>query len=55
MGYTLVRLAQRFERLEYRADWGAQFHKVEIVGTPGQGVPVGLFEANRDGNEEGGT
>jgi cytochrome P450 len=47
MAYVMVRLAQRFERVEYRGNWRAQFHKVEIVGTPGQGVKVALFEAGR--------
>ncbi|KAK4151027.1 cytochrome P450 [Chaetomidium leptoderma] len=50
MAFTLVRLLQRYERLEYRGDWHAQFHKAEIVGAPGHGVPVALFEAE-DGEE----
>ena len=45
MAYVMVRLAQRFERVEYRGNWREQFHKVEIVGTPGQGVKVALYEA----------
>jgi cytochrome P450 len=45
MAYVMVRLLQRFERLEGRDDWGKQFHKVEIVGTPGRGVKVALFES----------
>jgi cytochrome P450 len=46
MAYVMVRMAQRFERVEYRGNWEEQFHKVEIVGTPGQAVKVALFEAN---------
>ncbi|KAK3297594.1 cytochrome P450 [Chaetomium fimeti] len=46
MAFTLVRLLQKYERLEYRGDWHAQFHKAEIVGAPGHGVPVAFFEAD---------
>jgi cytochrome P450 len=52
MAYVIVRLAQRFERVEYRGKWESQFHKVEIVGTPGQAVKVALFEANGEGISE---
>ncbi|KAH6621104.1 cytochrome P450 [Chaetomium sp. MPI-SDFR-AT-0129] len=45
MAFTLVRLLQKYERLEYRGDWHGQFHKAEIVGAPGHGVPVAFFEA----------
>ncbi|KAK4241393.1 cytochrome P450 [Achaetomium macrosporum] len=45
MAFTLVRLLQKYQRLEYRGDWYAQFHKAEIVGAPGHGVPVAFFEA----------
>ncbi|KXX82803.1 Cytochrome P450 52A1 [Madurella mycetomatis] len=45
MALTLVRLLQKYRRLEYRGDWHAQFHKAEIVGAPGHGVPVAFFEA----------
>ncbi|PHH65087.1 hypothetical protein CDD81_3485 [Ophiocordyceps australis] len=44
MAYTLVRLCQKYERVEYRGDWAAQFHKAEVVGCPGQGVPVAFYE-----------
>lgn len=43
IGFTIVRILQRFERLEYVGDWEKQFHKAEIVGTPGRGVNVRLF------------
>lgn len=42
---AVVRLLQKYERLEYRGDWDAQFHRAEIVGAPGHGVPVAFFEA----------
>lgn len=45
MAFFLVRLLQKYERLEYRGDWHAQYHKAEIVGAPGHGVPVALYEA----------
>jgi len=41
---AVVRLLQKYERVEYRGDWAAQFHKAEIVGCPGHGVPVAFFE-----------
>ncbi|PHH78422.1 hypothetical protein CDD80_6927 [Ophiocordyceps camponoti-rufipedis] len=44
MAFILVRLLQRFDRLEYRGDWSAQYHKTDIVGCPGQGVPVAFYE-----------
>jgi cytochrome P450 len=48
LAYVLVRLVQRFERVEYRGDWAAQYHKVDLVGVPGQGVPIALWEAKRE-------
>jgi hypothetical protein len=42
----VVRLLQRYERIEYRGAWSEQFLKAEIVGTPGHGVPIALFEAS---------
>ncbi|KAH0495726.1 hypothetical protein TgHK011_009257 [Trichoderma gracile] len=47
MAFTLVRLLQRFERIEYRGDWAAQYLKADIVGCPGLGVPIALYEAKR--------
>ncbi|KYK56406.1 cytochrome P450 alkane hydroxylase [Drechmeria coniospora] len=44
MAFMMVRLAQKYDRVEYRGDWSAQFHKAEIVGRPGHGVPIALFE-----------
>lgn len=45
MAYCMVRLLQKFDRVEYRGDWHAQCHKAEIVGCPGDGVPVAFHEA----------
>lgn len=49
MAYCMVRLLQKYERLEYRGDWHAQFHKAEIVGAPGHGVPIAFHEAPKGG------
>ncbi|KAL7947325.1 cytochrome P450 [Trichoderma barbatum] len=49
MAFTLVRLLQRYERIEYRGDWAAQYLKADIVGCPGQGVPIALYEAKKRG------
>ncbi|KAK6859542.1 Cytochrome P450 52A13 [Apiospora arundinis] len=45
MAYVVVRLLQKYERIEYVGDWNAQFHEPEIVGKPGQEVKVRLYEA----------
>jgi len=39
-----VRLAQRFERVEYRGDWASQATRADIIATPAFGIPVALFE-----------
>ncbi|KAK3946112.1 cytochrome P450 [Diplogelasinospora grovesii] len=46
MAFTMVRLLQKYDRLEYRGDWRAQYHRAEIVGAPGHGVPVAWHEAD---------
>lgn len=51
IGFTMVRIAQRFERVEYEARWEEQFHKAEIVGTPGKGVHVRLFTPEGEGEK----
>ncbi|KAK8122978.1 cytochrome P450 [Apiospora sp. TS-2023a] len=45
MAYVVVRLLQKYDKIEYVGDWNAQFHEPEIVGKPGQGVKVRLYEA----------
>ncbi|KAL5002428.1 cytochrome P450 [Aspergillus recurvatus] len=45
MGYTIVRILQRYERIEYVGEWERQLHKSEIVGTPGMGVRLRMYEA----------
>lgn len=44
---TVVRILQKYDRVEYRGDWYAQYHKAEIVGCPGDGVPVAFHEAEK--------
>jgi cytochrome P450 len=46
MAYVMARILQRYERITSRDDASKQFHKVEIVGTPGMGVKIALYEAN---------
>ncbi|KAI0025423.1 cytochrome P450 monooxygenase CYP539B5 [Xylariomycetidae sp. FL0641] len=45
MAYCMVRILQKYDRLEYRGDWHAQKHVAEIVGKPCDGVKVALYEA----------
>jgi hypothetical protein len=47
MAYVLVRLVQKFERLESRDDYEAQFLKIEIAGRPGRNVKIALFESEQ--------
>ncbi|KAL2206425.1 cytochrome P450 [Sarocladium strictum] len=47
LAFVLVRLSQKYERVEYQGDWDAQFIKTDIVGKPGQGVPVAFFEPGK--------
>lgn len=46
MAFCLVRLAQKFERLEYRGDWHAQTLRADIIGTPALDVPVAFYQAS---------
>lgn len=40
----VVRLAQQYERIEYRGDWAAQKLQVDLIGTPALGVPMALYK-----------
>lgn len=44
LSILVVRLAQRFESIEYRGDWAAQRLRADIIGTPALGVHVALYE-----------
>lgn len=39
----MARILQRYESISSRDDASRQFHKVEIVGTPGRGVKYCAF------------
>ncbi|KAL7627839.1 hypothetical protein AAE478_002034 [Parahypoxylon ruwenzoriense] len=54
MAYCMVRILQKYDRLEYRGDWHAQLHEAEVVGKPSQGVRVALYEecVKGDGDSE---
>ena len=51
MGYTIVRLLQRFEKVEsfmHQIDGGHPCMKAEIVLQPGDGVRVGFWENSNE-------
>lgn len=51
MGYTLVRVLQRFERVEglmAEVDGGVPLMRTEIVLQPAQGVVAGFYERERE-------
>lgn len=51
MSYVLVRLFQRFSRIDshmYKLDGGKPRLKTDVVLSPGQGVHVALWEANKE-------
>ena len=55
MGYTIVRLLQRYERVENfmgPVDGGKPCLKAEIVLQPGQGVRVGFFPVVKEKSEK---
>ncbi|KAI1201463.1 cytochrome P450 [Nemania serpens] len=45
MAYCLVRLLQKYDRVEYRGDWHAQQDKSDVITRPAFGVPVAFYEA----------
>lgn len=44
----VIRLLQKYERIEYVGDWAAQYHVPELVGRPGQGVHLRFFKDASD-------
>ncbi|KAL1968158.1 hypothetical protein VTN77DRAFT_2289 [Rasamsonia byssochlamydoides] len=52
IAYTIVRILQRYERVEYVGEWEEQFLKAEIVGTPGRGVNVRMYLAGDEKSEQ---
>ncbi|KAI1189022.1 cytochrome P450 [Nemania serpens] len=47
MAYCLVRLLQKYDRMEYRGDWHAQQDKSDVITRPAFGVPVAFYEATK--------
>ncbi|KAG6157208.1 hypothetical protein E4U37_007719 [Claviceps purpurea] len=45
LNFALTEMAFKYRRIEYRGDWNAQYHKAEVVGCPGQGVPMAFYKA----------
>lgn len=45
---SVVRLAQQYERIEYRGDLAAQKLQVDLVGTPALGVPMALYKPGEE-------
>ncbi|KAJ2976265.1 hypothetical protein NUW58_g8131 [Xylaria curta] len=45
MAYCIVRMLQKYDRIEYRGDWHAQRDKTDVVSRPAFGVPVAFYEA----------
>lgn len=46
MAYCMVKILQKYDRIEYRGDWYAQKHETEVVGKPSQGVKIAMYEEN---------
>jgi hypothetical protein len=44
----VVRLAQQYERIEYRGDWAAQKLQVDLIGTPALGAPMALYKPGEE-------
>ncbi|KAI1295796.1 cytochrome P450 monooxygenase CYP539B5 [Xylaria venustula] len=48
MAYCVVRMLQRYDRIEYRGDWHAQQDNAAVVSRPAFGVPVAFYEATKE-------
>ncbi|PON26009.1 cytochrome P450 [Trichoderma gamsii] len=48
MAFCLVRLAQQYEKIEYRGDWTAQKLQVDLIGTPALGVSLALYKPGEE-------
>lgn len=40
----VTRLAQKYDKVEYRGDWHAQKLRADIIGTPALDVDVAFYE-----------
>ncbi|KAI0541631.1 cytochrome P450 monooxygenase CYP539B5 [Xylaria digitata] len=47
MAYCIVRMLQKYDRIEYRGDWHAQQDKMAVISRPALGVPVAFYEAKK--------
>lgn len=45
---SVVRLAQQYEKIEYRGDWTAQKLQVDLIGTPALGVSLALYKPGEE-------
>ncbi|TGJ85211.1 hypothetical protein E0Z10_g3551 [Xylaria hypoxylon] len=48
MAYCIVRMLQKYDRIEYRGDWYAQQDKMAVISRPALGVPVAFYEAKKN-------
>ncbi|KAI0518387.1 cytochrome P450 monooxygenase CYP539B5 [Xylaria bambusicola] len=48
MAYCLVKIFQKYERIEYRGDWHGQQDTRAIISRPTFGVPVAFYEAKKE-------
>ncbi|KAI1132561.1 cytochrome P450 [Nemania abortiva] len=48
MAYCIVRMLQKYDRIEYRGDWHAQQDKTDVISRPAFGVPVAFYEPKRE-------
>ncbi|KAK5635188.1 hypothetical protein RRF57_010900 [Xylaria bambusicola] len=48
MAYCLVKIFQKYDRIEYRGDWHGQQDTRAIISRPTLGVPVAFYAAKRD-------
>ncbi|KAI1266336.1 cytochrome P450 [Xylariaceae sp. FL1019] len=45
MAYCIVRIFQKYDRMEYGGDWYAQKDKMDVISRPAFAVPISFFEA----------
>ncbi|KAI1418908.1 cytochrome P450 monooxygenase CYP539B5 [Xylaria sp. FL1777] len=47
MAYCIVRMLQKYDKIEYRGDWHAQRDNASVVSRPAFGVPVAFYEVTK--------
>ncbi|KAI0143026.1 cytochrome P450 [Xylariaceae sp. FL1272] len=45
MAYCIVRILQKYDRMDYAGDWHAQKDKMDVISRPAFAVPITFFEA----------